>query len=214
MADDSDPATIRTPRARTQPGATRDRDELSDAARAERALLITEYASDDVTGQVAAVYDDEAAVVTAELAERKRRALREARATRPPEKRLEKIEEKQDEHGDTIAEHGRQLVAQGVILARIDGVTSILPQRIDDAMKAAQEASRATHEREHVVFTQRVDIDTAQKTGDIRTATAEKIDGIDKKRTRREIAVTVLKIFAGIAGGGGFVELLHRLGGG
>lgn len=210
MADDPDPPTVRVPRARTNPGiAPRNRDELSDAARAEHARAIPKFAGDDITGQVMALSGEEfedsetSDVTPEEKAELLEQRLYAAREGRPTMQRVRHLERKVDKIVPDIA--------------YMKGVLEVLPGHVQDAAEAARAAAAAAmavaNARQVATVTTTVETEGARAVGGIQVATAEQLDKIDKEKTVRRVGLTILKIIAGLASGGGIVELLHQLGG-
>ena len=207
MADDpADPPTLRSPRARTAPGVGRDRDELSQAARADRSPLVPEFVSEDVTGQVMAMSDDDLAgdMSADDPATAREEMLAEMRDTRSPKTRIRHLERKMD-----------KIVPD---LAHIKGTLEVLPGYVKDAAAAAREAAAAANAvaNAHRVatLTATLETDGAAAVGAIQVHTAEKVEKVEKRKTWRELALTAGKIIAGIAGAGGIADLIHRLGGG
>ena len=196
MADDPTPTWI--PRAQTQP---EDRDEISDRARADRRTPAP--ISNDVTGEVVAVYDEIAAEDAIRLARERKEALRSARASRPTNQRLELLETKHDALDEKVD-------GMALVLAKIDGKMDILPSRIDDAVKSARDAANEVRARDHVTYTQSVEIDTAKATGAIETATAERRGAIeDANDARRSRRTRITKLVGLFTSGAVVAEVLH-----
>lgn len=118
---------------------------------------------------------------------------RRIRAGRTTENRFEHIEENVDALKDGQTDHAARLGKVEVIVSRIDGKMDVVPELVD-SLKDAVKDLRA---RDHQVFTQRTTVETAMT-----------LDGLDKKRNRRE---RITKAVGAVLSGAGIVELLHRL---
>ena len=217
MADETDPPTGRAPRARTAPGvAPKNRDDLSDEARADRARSIPEYTGDDITGQVMALSDEEIVaddpdlpdeveeLTSEERAEVRERRLVRDREARPTMQRVRHLERKMD-----------KVVPA---LEFIRGKVEVLPDLVKDAAKAAREAATASNDL--AAAHRRATVTTTIETGgeaaasEIKVNTAERLETIDKRKTWREIAMLVLKIAVGVlASLAGVGEAVRQLGG-
>lgn len=115
-------------------------------------------------------------------------ALSEARAKRPTNERLERLELDKDKTHERL---GKIEVA----VANIDGKMAILPQLVS----ALQDNTRAMQDREKITLTASVELDKA-----------ERLDGIDARKQRRRFAYKVGTACLGI--GGLLVEVLHKFG--
>ncbi len=214
MADETDPPTGRAPRARTAPGvAPKNRDDLSDEARADRARSIPEYTGEDITGEVMAMTDDELAALAdgdndltpEERADYRKRKLHADREARPTMQRVRHVERKLDEIVPT--------------LAHIRGVLEVLPAHVQDAATAAREAAAAANAlasaHQRATLTATLETDGAATVGAIQVRTAEKLEASDKRKTWREIGLLVLKIVvAALMSAAGVGEVARLLGGG
>ena len=119
--------------------------------------------------------------------------LRKKRATRPPEKRFEHIEDRVDEHGAHLVNQGERLGKVEVQVATLNGKMEILPRLTDTMERSIVELQK----RDHQTFVQKTTVETAMT-----------LDGIDQKKNRRE---RITKLFGMLGLGGGIVEVIHRL---
>ena len=103
-------------------------------------------------------------------------ALREIRAMRPTDMRLERLEDKHDALSEAV---GKMIGEVG----EMRGELRVLPKLIEELSATA----RATQAREHVTFTAQVDVDTAKKVAHIH-------DKVDVKKQRR---LRITKIVTG-----------------
>ena len=92
-----------------------------------------------------------------------------------------------------------RLAVSGAV-GKLDGQEKLLTETLSIVKKAA--------DREHVTFTATVDVDRAKELAKVDIDKEEKLDTIDAKKKKRE---AILKVVA-FVGGGGIIELLHRLG--
>jgi hypothetical protein len=95
---------------------------------------------------------------------------------------------------------------------KLDGQEKLLTEVLGVVKKSA--------ERDHVAFTAKVDVEKAHELAKVEVSKAEglalvevnKEQGLDTVAGRKVRRETLAKIVGGIVGGGGIVELLHRLG--
>lgn len=100
----------------------------------------------------------------------------------------------------------------GGVGGKLEGQEKVLTEMLGIVKKSA--------ERDHVTFTAKVDIDKANELAKVEVSKAEglakvevtkehDLDTVEARKVRRD---TIAKIAGGVLGGGGLVELLHRLG--
>ena len=100
----------------------------------------------------------------------------------------------------------------GGAVGKIDGQEKVLIEMLGLVKKSA--------ERDHVTFTAKIDVDKAHELAKVEVSKAEglakvevsKEQGLDTVAARKLRRDTIAKIVAGGLGGGGVIELLHRLG--
>ena len=100
----------------------------------------------------------------------------------------------------------------GGAVGKIDGQEKVLIEMLGLVKKSA--------EREHVTFTAKIDVDKAHELAKVEVTKAEglakvevsKEQGLDTVAGRKLRRDTIAKIVGGGLGGGGVIELLHRLG--
>lgn len=113
--------------------------------------------------------------------------LRQARARRPTDQRIERMEGKHDElRGDfkTLAAHVGDLRES---VGEMSGKLEVLPKLVD----AIDRASDRVAQREHVTFTAQVDVDKAGKIAKIG-------DEADRRKTRRWLTAKLIAAGAGL----------------
>jgi bifunctional N-acetylglucosamine-1-phosphate-uridyltransferase/glucosamine-1-phosphate-acetyltransferase GlmU-like protein len=178
-----------------------ERDMEGIAARKERDGVVKEFGGEEITGR----YEGE--------------ELEERRAQRPPDERFGRLEKKHDElkqdvekkHDDLkkdvsdvrsdvkvlSGQFGDMRSAVSGAVGKLDGQEKLLTETLTLVRKTHDREA----DREHVTFTATVDVDRAKELA--------KVDVFDAKKKKREM---VMKGVGLIAGGGGLIELLHRLG--
>ena len=90
-------------------------------------------------------------------------------------------------------------------VGKLEGQEKLLTETLSIVKKTHERES----DREHVTFTATVDVDRAKELARVEVDKEEKLDTIDAKKKKRELIVKGVGLFAG---GGGLIELLHRLG--
>ncbi len=130
--------------------------------------------------------------------------LRKMRARRTTGERVDRLEVKHDHSDAKIDAHGERIGKLEVVVADFGGQMKILPDLVD-TMKSA---TNALQRREDVTFTAKVGVHSAQALEEIEVGKAGKLDVIHAKQTRRERWTKILGI---AAGGGGLIEILHRI---
>jgi uncharacterized protein (UPF0335 family) len=201
-----------------------DRDAEGFAARKEREAGFAEFVSEEITGKY-------------EGAE-----LDQYREQRAPTDRIKRLERKHDElKGDLKEVHGelkgdikdvrtdvkilsgqmgdlRKDVAGAV--GKIDGQEVVLTEMLSLVKRTVDRDLERDHNREHVTFTAKVEVDKAQELAKVEVAKEqelavievtkeEQVDTVKAKHDRRK---RNLKIIGLLASGGSVIELLHRLG--
>lgn len=130
--------------------------------------------------------------------------LRDARATRSPQDRLARLEEKHDslaEKYDTMLQKheefrndiGDRVGKVEVAVADMGGQFKVIPRLVD----AMEKATSSLQQRDHFAFTARVDVDKAQAISDIQV---EEVVNKSEAEIRKAKWQLMLKI-AAIAGG-------------
>jgi len=204
-----------------------ERDEEGFAARKERDGAVREFAGEEITGR----YEGE------ELEARRQSRPPDARFSRLETKHDElkrDVDKKHDElkrdvkdvrdelKGDVkdvrkdvkdvsgqVSDLGK---AVGGAVGKIDGQDKVLSEMLGLVKQSA--------ERDHVTFTAKIDVDKAHELAKVEVS---KADGLAKVEVSKELGLdtvaarklrrdTIAKIVGGGLGGGGIVELLHRLG--
>lgn len=112
--------------------------------------------------------------------------LAAARARRPTAERVARLEVKHDALAGVVSDTREEV-------AKMSGKLDVLP----DLVRAVQQSGERSAAREHVTFTAQVDV-----------AKEREIDVIRARAGLRELLYRLL----GFLGGGGLIELLHRLG--
>ena len=134
--------------------------------------------------------------------------LRALRAARPPEQRLERLEDKHDELVEIVTD-------TRLTVSKIEGKLDVLPELVS----VVKGMATAREQREHVTFTAQVEVDQARKIAEIEkekdTAVAEKKaeldDRLDKKKSRRKLWIKILS-GAGVLVAGGIIHtIIHAL---
>jgi DNA repair exonuclease SbcCD ATPase subunit len=100
----------------------------------------------------------------------------------------------------------------GGAVGKLEGQEKVLGEMLGLVKKAA--------EREHVTFTAKVDVEKANELAKVEVTKAEglakvevsKEQGLDTVAAKKVRRDTLAKIVGGVVGGGGLVEMLHRLG--
>jgi hypothetical protein len=186
-----------------------ERDMEGIAARKERDGVVKEFGGEEITGR----YEGE--------------ELEERRAQRPPDERFGRLEKKHDElkqdvekkHDDLkkdvsdvrsdvkvlSGQFGDMRSAVSGAVGKLDGQEKLLTETLTLVRKTHDREA----DREHVTFTATVDVDRAKELAKVEVDKEEKLDVFDAKKKKREM---VMKGVGLIAGGGGLIELLHRLG--
>lgn len=159
-------------------------------ARKAREREVPEFQTEEVTGKYAG-----------EELDIKRRARSHSDRIDRLEKKNDKHEEKIDNLTGAVAEVKGEVVGLRGQMTGQDRVLENISKSVD---RLAQ--------REHVEVTTSIDVGAARQESEIKVDEAKKIaavnDEANKKEMRRKL---VTKIVGGIAGGGAFVELLHRI---
>jgi hypothetical protein len=167
------------PPKRLQSQTERDFDGLK--ARREREAGAPEFVCEDPTG----TYGGE--------------ELKAERRKREPDKRIEHIEDRLDDHGKKFEALGERLGGVESAVAGLEGQMTIVPELVS----TMRDATKAMRDRETVVFTAKVDVAKAQAKAQVEDAADAKKHG----RARTTKIVGLASVAAGVA-----VDLLHRLG--
>jgi len=145
--------------------------------------------------------------------------LRAMRASRPPEVRLERMEDKHDELvsivSDTRETFAREVGAIRTQVGKIEGKLDVLPELVS----VVKGIATAREQREHLTFTAQVEVDQARKLAEIEkekdTAVAEKKaeldDRLDKKKSRRKLWIKILGGVGVLIAGAIVHAIIHSL---
>ena len=188
-----------------------ERDAEGFAARKERDRdgVVREFGGEEITGR----YEGE--------------ELEERRAARSPDERSARLETKHDELKKDVEKKHEELKkdvsevrsdvkglsgqvsdmrsAVSGAVGKLEGQEKLLTETLSIVKKTHDREAN----REHVTFTATVDVDRAKELAKVEVDKEEKLDTIDAKKKRREVIAKGMGLFAG---GGGLIEILHRLG--
>ena len=134
--------------------------------------------------------------------------LRAMRAARPPELRLERLEDKHDELVTIVTD-------TRLTVSKIEGKLDVLPELVS----VVKGIATAREQREHLKFTAQVEVDQARELAEIEkdkdTAVAEKKaeldDRLDKKKSRRKLWIKILSGVGVLIAGGIVHTIIHSL---
>jgi hypothetical protein len=201
------------------------------AARKERDGSVKEFATEELTDR----YEGE------ELAERRAQRPPEERFSRLEQKHddLKKDVDKKhddlkrdfDKKHDELKSDVKTLSGQlsnvradvSGAVAKIDGQEKRFDSQeklLTETLSIVKKTAERADDRAHLTLTAELDVDRAQKLAKVEVEKEVQLDTIDAKRSERADTLdakktrraTILKAVGWVAGGGGLVELLHKLG--
>lgn len=153
------------------------------------------FESDDLTGQ----YEGE--------------ELERARAKRPTDERLTRLERKSDMTSEQLAEHAMLLAEQaGAIgeanreLGNVKGAIGdmgakmdLWPKLVDQITKTNQETLTELRSQAHYKFTATVDVGKEGALSDIKVRETKELDAVDEKKAKRKWITKAVEVAGAIA---------------
>lgn len=164
-----------------------------EAARA--AAVPAPFESDDLTGQ----YEGE--------------ELEQARAKRPTDERLKRLEGKADKVNDILAEHANLLAEQATEIGNVKGELGnikgsigdiagemkVWPQLVETITKTNHETLTELRRQAHYKFTATVDVGKEGALSDIKVKETRELDAVDEKKAKRKWITKAVEVAGAIA---------------